>query len=196
MGTPQKNKRLSQSDREVLYKFAQKQVEATENSAALDAAYDAAAQVVHDVLIEKYPQKDMKVLERYGVAQADDCIYVTRSQYDYDRFCFRADDKRIPLRPAGNCNRGKPFILEGDARQAYDQYRDAEKAHNAALKQRLADYHALVYGARTFNEVVEVWAAADVLRGAIVGTATALRVLSDDVVARIQRDAAASVVPA
>lgn len=187
---PQKNKRLSNGDRDTLYTFAKKQVEATENSATLDAAYDAAAQVVHDLMVEKYPPKDMKVLERYGVAEADACIYVTRSQYDYDRFTFRDGDKRVPMRPHGYCNRNAPFILEGDARKIYDAFKDAEKAQSEALRKRVADYKALIYGARNFNEVVSVWPAAEVLREAIVGTGTALQVLSDDVVARLRKDAA------
>lgn len=186
-----KNKRLSNTDRDTLYSFAKKQVAATEDSAALDAAYDAAAQVIHDLMIEKYPPKDMKVLERYGAAEADACIYVTRAQYDFDRFCFRDGDKRIPVRPRERgCNRGSPFILEGDHRQVYDAFKDAEKAQKDAMQKRLSDYRALIYGARNFNEVASVWPAAEALREAIVGTGTALQVLSDDVVARLRNDAA------
>jgi hypothetical protein len=186
----QKNKRLTQGDRDTLFTLATKQVVATENSDALDAAYDAAAQVVHDALVAKYPQKDMLVLKRYDTAKADQCVYVTRAMYDYDRFNFRDGDTRIPLRPVDNCNRNAPFSLEGEQAKVYEAFKDAEKAHKKTLDQRMADYKALIYGARNFNEVVSVWPAAEVLRESIVGTGTALRVLSEDVVARIQRDAA------
>jgi hypothetical protein len=187
----QKNKRLSQGNRDDLYRLARKQVKATADAAALDNAYEHAAQAVHAAVVAEYPQKDMAVLVRYDAASKDACIYVSSGHYNYDRFCFRDDDKRIPLRPGSNCNRAA-FLLKGEALAAYDAYKDAEKAHEAECARRLSDFKALIYGAKTFNEVASIWPAAEAMRESIVGTGTSLTVLSNDVVSRIQSDPAAA----
>jgi hypothetical protein len=189
---PLKNKRLSERDRDALYSFARKCIAETQDASAVDAAYDVAAQAVHDALVEKYPQKDMRVLERYDAATADSCVYVSRGHYDYDQFCFRDDDKRIPLRPgrSGGCNSRNAFMLEGERADAYAAYTKAKEAHESAIRQRFNDYKALIYAAKTFNEVSEVWPQAEQLREAIVGTSSALVVLSNDIVARIKSDPA------
>lgn len=192
--TPQKNKRLSQANRDTLYGFAKKQITATESSADLDAAYEAAAQAVHDAVVAKYPQKDMLVLERYAAATRDACIYVSSGHYDYNQFRFRDGDKRIPLRPGrgDGCNSRNAFMLEGAPLETYEAFVASTKAHETEIARRLSDYKALILGANTFNEVVAIWPAAEALRESIVGTGTALTVLSSDVVARIRADAAAA----
>ncbi|MGV0964221.1 MAG: hypothetical protein ACOYBT_10055 [Polynucleobacter sp.] len=193
-----KNKRLSQHNRDTLYSFAKKQVAATADTTALDTAYEAAAQSIHDVMVAKYPPKDMKVLARYDAASPDECIYVSTLNNRFEQFCFRKEDARIPMRPGrvGNCNRRNALLLEGPAEAAYDTFYDAQKAHEAAIKLRLKDFNALIYNAQTFNEVASVWPAAEALRTTIVGSATALTVLSGDVVERIKNDAALTLVEA
>jgi hypothetical protein len=187
-----KNKRLSDHDRAALYGLAKKRIEETQDTTELDAAYDAAAAAVHDALVEKYPQKDMKVLARYDAATSDACVYVSRGHYDYDQFCFREGDKRIPLRPgrSGGCNSRNAFMLEGERADIYIAFTKAKEAHEAAIKQRFADFKALIFASKTFNEVAEVWPEAEQLREAIVGTSSALVVLSNDVVERIKSDPA------
>jgi hypothetical protein len=187
-----KNKRLSQGDRDALYSFARKCVTETQDSTALDTAYDAAAQVVHDLLVEKYPQNDMKVLARYDAAAEDNCVYVSNGGFgDYDQFCFRDGDKRIPLRPsARGYNRRTPFMLEGAQAETYSTYKKTKAAFEGGIKQRYADYKALIFAAKTFNEVAEIWPQAEQLRMAIVGTSSSLVVLSNDVVERIKADPA------
>lgn len=193
-----KNKRLSQYNRDDLSRFAKKQITSTADTTQLDAAYERAAQAVHDALVEKYPQKDMKVLQRYDAASADACIYVSSGYYNYDQFCFRNGDTRIPLRPgsAGGCNSRNAFMLEGDKLEAWEAYKDAQKAHETEVKRRLSDFNALIQNVKTFNEVADVWPAAEAMRESIVGSGTSLTVLSNDVVSRIKADAAAELIAA
>lgn len=190
-----KNKRLAGNDRTIIERFARKQVERTADTAALDVAYENAANAVHVAVLAKYPQKDMTVLKRYGFANLDACIFVSTGGGDYDRFEFRADDKRIELRPKHNC-RNHPLMLDGDAADSFKVYLAANKDHDAACKRRNNDFAALIGGARTFNELAAAWPAVEELREKIVGASTAITVLSDDVVARIQADPAFVVEPA
>lgn len=196
--TTTKNKRLSQGDRDALFSFAKKCVLDTQDTTALDAAYDRAADAVAALLTDKFPQKDMRVLAKYNAASPDTCIYVSSGGFGrYDQFCFRDDDKRIPLRPISRgCNSRTPFLLEGKAEEAFRAFNEAKDAFDAAVKTRVADYKALIYAAKTFNEVADIWPEANQLREAIVGTSSSLIVLSNDVVERIKGDAAYSLAEA
>src|SRR5690606_17392959 len=103
-----KNKRLSGYDRDRLKTFAKRQIEATQDRTALDAAYERAADAVSAEVARRWPQKDMKVLAKYDAARPDDCVYVSSpdSAFDYTNFCFREGDKRVCLRPnGGGCRR-------------------------------------------------------------------------------------------
>jgi len=184
-----KNKRLNKRDRDALLKFAGSKIEATEDCAALDAAYERAADAIYAVVLEKAPQKDMAVLKKYGMATSDACIFVSTGGYNYERFEYRRGDQRIALRPERDCRR-QPILLYGDAEKAYDEYKAQEKARSAAIKSRYRDFAALIEGAPNFNALVEAWPAAEVMRESIVGTSTALAVLSSEVIDRIKADPA------
>lgn len=184
-----KNKRLSQYDRTRLLELAKKRVTESADADARDAAYHAAAEAIRAEVEKQFPPKDMKVLARYDAASPDKCIYVSRGYGDRDRFCFREGDK-IPMRPSnGGCGY-RTFLLEGPAIEALDAYKDAEKAFEDGITQRFSDYKALICTVNTFNEVASVWPEAEELREAVVGSATALVVLNNDIVKRIQSDAA------
>lgn len=190
MANALKNKRLSQRDRDILTKFATQQINKTEPSDALDAAYEAAASAISAVVEAKWPQKDMKVLAKYQMASPDECVYVSGGGFGaYDQFCFREGDKRIALRPSRNC-RNQPVLLEGEAATAWETYEAARKERDAAIKARRADFAALIFNTATFNALAEVWPAVEALRGEIVGSGASLSIMSDEVVARIKADPA------
>lgn len=189
MSTAPKNKRLSQSNRYTLVRFARKQIQATQDRAELDAAYEAAADAVHAEVVRRWPQKEMKVLAKYDCASPDRCLNVAGADGEYSRFQFREDDKRIALRPSHNCRR-YPIQLEGEARAAFERYEAAVKADEAATLARLNDFRALIDNTTSFNALAEVWPAAEALRVEIVGQGAALSTLSDEVVERIKSDPA------
>jgi hypothetical protein len=187
-----KNKRLSQSDRQVLCNLAYKSVDETQDSAAVDTAYNEAASAVQAAVLEKYPQKDMEVLKKYNAACGDACVYISLEGFgDYRKFCFRNEDKRIPLRPSSSgCNYRNPLLLEKARAEAVRSFEKAQAERKALFDERISDFKSLIYTARTFNEVAAVWPKAETLREAIVGTSSALVTLSEDVVKRIQSDPA------
>jgi hypothetical protein len=185
-----KNKRLSQGDRDALFRHAKKIIEATEDSSELDNAYHVAAEAIRAEVERQYPVKDMKVLFKYKAAHADECINISRGNWDVDQFCYRNGDN-APLRPSvGGCRR-HVYAMEQPAIDAFDTYQMAVKARDGRVKARLADYSALIYHVPSFNDVASVWAEANDLREAIVGSNSAVLVLSNDVIERIQSDAAA-----
>jgi hypothetical protein len=187
----QKNKQLSNSNRETILRFADRQIRETQDRTAFDAAYEVAADAIAKAVDREYPAKDMKVLARYEMARPDDCIYISDGGYgSYERFAFRKDDKRIPLRPRTGCRSMKPLMLEGKEADAWRAYVAAEKEYAAALKTRRSDFAALVAATTNFNALVEIWPAVEVLRTEIVGASASLSVMSDEVLARIKADPA------
>lgn len=191
MMTSMKNKRLSQNDRDVLYRFAKKQIAATQDSAELDAAYEAAADAIHAAVVEKFPPKEMAVLVKYEAARPDACVYVTSPDniFNYDRFSFRAGDKRITARPRQNC-RGMPIALEGERAAAYANFKAVSDAYDKQVTQRLGDFRSIIFGSGTFNALADIWPAAEALRGEIVGSSAALSTMSEEVIARLKADPA------
>lgn len=187
--TKLKNKRLSQGDREALFRHAQKIIDATEDSSAVDNAYHAAAEAIRMEIERQYPVKDMKVLAKYDAARSDDCIKISRGGYDVDQFCYRKGDK-APLRPARGGCRSHVYALDQAGLDAFDTHKLAVKERDDRVKARLADYKALIFHVPSFNDVASVWPEANELREAVVGSNSAVLVLSSDVIERIQKDAA------
>lgn len=189
-----KNKRLSDRDRSALYAFAKRQVEATEDRAAIDAAYERAAEVISAAVKKLNPPADMKVLAKYKLASPDACIPVSTGGSNFDQFQFRGDDKRIPLRPESprGCRFAgrSPILIEGEAQESFDAFQAASKAREEAVRARLSDFNALIYNTPSFNALVEVWPGAEAMREQIVGSSTALATLSAEVVDRIKADPA------
>lgn len=197
---PPKNKRLSDRDRLALYTFARDQIEATEDRTALDAAYERAADVISAAVRKDNPPADMKVLAKYGLASPDGCVPISTGGSNFEQFEFRADDKRIPMRPQARrgCGYGQraPILLEGETEKAVDAYFAAGKSRKDAVDARYKDFKALIYGTPSFNALAEVWPAVEAMREKIVGTGTALAVLSNDVIQRIKADPALTVAEA
>lgn len=186
---------LNKGHREALESLAHKLVIETQDRAALDAAYEACANMVKGLVEAKFPPADMAVLKKYDQAYPDGCIYISAGWGGYERFNFRDGDERVPMRPGDRygCNSRNPYLLNDEQTALYDAFKFADREHSDAIKTRYADYRALIQSARTFEELVEVWPAAEQLRERICGQSRAIAVMSEEVVARIKADPAATI---
>ncbi len=189
------SKRLNVGHRDALKTLANKLIAQTTDTSALDKAYAAAAKVVSDRMKKLYPPADMAVLQKYGQARADDCVYVSTGGSNYERFEFRAGDELVPVRPGrrNDCNSRTPILLSEAEEKAFKAFKDAATEVEKVRTQRRNDFSTLINSALTFEELVAVWPAADQLRERILGTSRAMTVMSEEVVARIRADAALAV---
>lgn len=184
-----KDKALSKEMRDALALFAKDNVKCPTEQAALDAAYEKVKPHVLAVVTSVFPVKDMKVLAKYGAA-------VRRTGFNYggyyDRessFQFRTETE-APLVPRHTVHDDK-LEWPKDVRELMDAYVLARQAHRKAVDDKLRDYRQLITGSRTFNEVVAVWPAAEVLRAKLIPVTVeqkALAVLSAEAIARIKKD--------
>lgn len=188
-------KKLNVGHRDALKSLANKLIAQTLDTSALDKAYAACAKAISAHMKKRYPPADMAVLEKYGVARADDCIYVSTGGSNYERFEFRKGDDLIPVRPGGryDCNSRTPILLSDSEEKAFEAFKSAKRALDTEREQRRKDFYTLIDSARTYEELVAIWPAADQLRERILSTSRAICVMSDEVVARIRADAAFNV---
>lgn len=194
-----RNKALNQTDRDRLLTFANSNIACPAEQAVFDAAYLKARAIVLVVVRDKYPPKDMKVLDKYKVARHDTCIRYG-ARYDSDSaFHFKDDDKDVPLVPGISDCSGRTYEWTAEHRSVLDEYQLAREALKKARKEKFDAYKRLVTGSRTFNDVVAVWPAAEALRDRIVPETNqqrALAVLSAEAIAMIRADNAGARVPA
>jgi len=192
-----KNKRLAERDRDALMIFAKKQIEATEDRVTLDTAYEAAADAIAALVRKENPPAEMKVLAKYNLAGADGCISISSGGGDFQQFDFNKDDPRIPMRPYSRrgCGYGNrsPILMDDATHEIHKAYAGELAKSLEQRQKRYNDFNALIWGTTTFNALVEVWPAADAMREKIVGSSTALSVLSDEVIDRLKADPALAV---
>lgn len=185
------NKSLNKTDREALMTFAHNNVTCAAETAAMDAAYDRAKPLVLAAVHNRFPIADMVVLERYGAARRDDCIRFGGSYDTESTFYFRKDDTDVPLVPRQTGCGQLFYEWSKEARDALNAYVLARQALEKARRSKLEDYRRLIVGSRTFNDVVAVWPAADVMRSKLIPKTPeqrALAVLSEEAIARIRAD--------
>lgn len=186
-----KDKRLNDKDRDALYSFARKSVQCPAEKDALKKAYDAAKPCILAAVNRRYPQADMKILEKYGAARVDYCIRFGGLYNPDSIFKFDPEDNDAPLVPRYNSCQSHMIDFTLDERLILQEYELAVKAYDKAIKSKLEDYLNLIRGSRTFNDVATIWTAAEAIREAIipdVGGSRALAVLSAEAIARIKAD--------
>jgi hypothetical protein len=188
-------KRLNNGNRRDLRTLAWRMIRETTDTSEVDAAYAEAAKVISEEVSRRYPAEDMAVLAKYEMSHPDTCVYVSRGGQDYDVFHFRDDDPLTPVRPGSryDCNRRNPILLQQSAVEALDRFKSANAKSDKDAQRRQADFYALINDAKTFEDVVAVWPAAERLRSLICGTGTAITTLSAEVMDRIKSDAAFNV---
>lgn len=185
------NKTLNKADREALMEFANRNITCPDEKAALEAAYSAAKPLVLQTIHTRFPPADMAILERYGAARRDDCIRFGGS-YDTDStFYFNSGDPDVPLVPRQSGCGQLYYEWSREARDSLNAYVLARQKLEKARRSKMEDYRRLIVGSRMFNDVVEVWPAAEALRPKLIPKTKeqrALAVLSEEAIARIKAD--------
>lgn len=183
---------LNKSHRETLQVLARELVRSTQDTTALDAAYEEVANIVAAVVEAKYPKADMAVLRKYDVGREDTCIYVSPGYGNIQQFYFRQGDSRVPYVPSRYCNHRTPHLMNEEQAATFDRYEALREEQKAAINRRVADFDALIAASRTFDEVAAVWPAAEQLRERICGQSRAVSIMSEDTLARLKADPAAA----
>lgn len=176
--------RLNSDHRRALIRLAGEIISAGPETKAASAAYKKAAPLVMRDLTDKYPVKDMKVLERYESASRDDCIRVQMTSGGVTQFKFAKGSG--PLTP--NRYGCHIYAVKADTTDAIQDWAAAVDAEKEALAKKMQDYRSLIDFSRTLEDVETIWPEAAKVRASVILNLPVA--LSDDVVARIAADVA------
>ena len=181
--------RLNNRIRDELYSYALTLIKFPEDDKAADEAVALAEKLVREVMANRYPAEDLVVLEKYECLNTTDCIHFTNGVMDR-HFRFPHDTE---MPKVVNNHRYQPAIMVGDvvmeAIENADHTREQRKKHRQQLE---VDYRRLIDAAHTFEELLEVWPEASVMREKIDVRVqkNALTCISAEALERIKADVA------
>lgn len=177
--------RLTWDKRQKLNQLASRLVVTPEEDKAIKVAYRKAAPLVRAAVEARYPHKDMLICKKYSAASIDDCIKVTHENGLVTQFIYHKGKGPLAVKTT---QQGVIYQADAETFGAVEDWIKAQEVRAKARDQKMSDYRALVNHSRTYEQVLSVWPEAEAVRTEM--GATALIVLSDDVVDRIKADVA------
>ena len=178
--------RLTKTHRAKLMHFAKEKINVPETKAR-EAAYLQAAIMVSEDIKKVFPAKDTDVLRRYKVAKRAALIKGCSPEGQFIDFTFEYTCDQAPWAP-DLYNALWSLKLRKATVSAIEKFKTAQYAEEKKISEKLDAYNALVQSAKTFEDVVDVWAGAEALRGKICAQKTALSALSKDQISFIKAD--------
>lgn len=179
--------RLNERHRSALLRLARIKIDQSlvSENMQVNAQHLALGVNITQMLIERYPPGDMKVLQRYDLANVDHCVNLSFPNGRVVQYTYADEDATIPLTPNRKYCQRLPVIA--DLELDYDRYMTAKEDFKKTVKTRMNDYDTLIRIARYYEDVLEVWSEAEEVRVQFGATAVAVAITSD-VVARIRAD--------
>lgn len=184
--------------KDMLMSFARKAVRADDEKNVMDDLYAKIAPQVKAIVETKYPPKDMKVLLKYEQAYRDSCINLSGHDGQVRRFNFRDvddegddDNTFLPYVPGTSRNYGcnsRVYLAGKDLSEMIDDFNQAKLRYEAEIAGKTAKYKAVIQAVRYFEELLEIWPAAEAMREQIMADRQAVTILSADVIAQVKAD--------
>ena len=176
--------RLLMRHKNMLNRFAKQNVTAPKEAAKRARAYERAAKLVRADVEKKYPPADMEMLVKYSVAKPDTCINGGSPTGQFIAFEFEntADAPMVPNRYCST--RSIPFTKA--TVEAIEKYDLAKTEDESAKEKILADYRGLIDGSRYFEDLLQIWPGAEVMRERICAKTHAISILSEETIERIR----------
>lgn len=190
--------RLNGEHRHYLKGVMRSTVSCPAEEAADSKAYAKVEALMNKAVSDRFPQADMRVLRKYGKSSVMPGIIVQLEvggvvQFDYRLSKHDSQDDLVkagyPLQPFEDDYNSRRLIFLADAKmtRAYEEHKTALAALEKIQRAKYVDYHALIDGASTLEQIEEVWPEAGALLRKRIN-ATLPVVLSDEVMSRIRAD--------
>ncbi len=183
--------RLNNRIREELYAYAVSLIKFPEFDKAAEDADALAEKLVRAVMANRYPAEDLAVLKKYECLEEVDRVHFVSPSGMERHYTFPIGAENLPavvnsgryyIRPAIMCSDEVMAAIEN-----VDHTLNQRKQHRRQLE---ADYRHLIEAARTFEELLEVWPEASVMREKIDTRVqkNALTTISTEALDRIRED--------
>ena len=186
-----KKTRLDERRREVLKDLVTKLVVVDQREAEREAMAKQLDAEVLRLVLDRYPQSDMKTLLKYDVAVQDRWITLQLTNGRVVQVLLDGDDSNLPLVSASfNC--GHRICRAGDlVTELYQSLERMAGSIQEEKRQLQAPYFKLIRGANTYEDVLAVWPEAEQVRAELGATGTGIvRGLDEADIAAIQADMA------
>lgn len=181
--------KLNDNTRSRLRSMVRELVTAPFEADLITFAYARAVPLVQAAIKERYPQKDMKVLEKYQMARKDVCVRVNFTAGGVNEFNFHENDSLLtPGREHYYDCQNRIYNIDELTTEAVADWLKAVEDHKKTIDKKQSDYIALINCSVTLEEVEAIWPRASEVRQAINKTLPVL--LSNDVIDRIKADVA------
>ncbi|MGX1098877.1 hypothetical protein [Amorphus sp. MBR-141] len=172
--------KLNKDRRKILRDFADKSVTYPEQESVIEGTYRRALGLVRSEMAKRYPEADMEVLRHYKCAEHVQAVFIADVGRDrHVTFTLRQADRQSITRP--RVNYGAAEVMSAETYEAVVTHNAAIGAHRRALDEKLTNYRRLIHGARTLEEVLDVWPAAAAVADEVRAASGALMPLSQDV---------------
>lgn len=193
--------RLNQGMRNELMSFAYTLIDFPEQKAAAEAQKAKVDKMAREAISHGIPPADLEVLERYGhieskrrfyFAYYDDELESSRvTEWYFQDHDEEGNEVELPKWHAGYSNKNVPGTKE--LYEAIDESRRLDNEHTKARSTLETDYRNLINSAYSFEELLEVWPEAEVMRAGIESRANrkAISNLSAEAIQRIKADVTA-----
>jgi len=160
-------------------------IDRSEEKAFYTQLLDGANQAIR----KRFPEEDMVILRRYGVAHIDRCVRFQFPSGRVDGFYFPSDETAladIPYR--SSCTTDAAYPVEAAVETAFDGYHKAHTANNKEQYKRTSAFDSLLHAARTLDEVIEAIDLPPEVLERLGHKTTALVALSSDDLKRLKQD--------
>lgn len=176
--------RLNAAHRNLLREFARTNVTAPKEQRANDRAYARAAEHALAIVTKKYPPADMELLAKYKVAVPATKITGAGPDGRFVAFVFGEGAPLLPM----NYRSHQSFVFGKTAVAAIEAAQKAKDALDWAVAAKLDRYFALITAARTLEDVIAAWPAAEQCREQITRRNRALVAVSEEDIRFLRRD--------
>lgn len=149
--------RLTNAHRDTLRKYGQEKIATLIDRKKEQALYAKLLDGANKTIRTKYPEVDMVVIRKHGLATIDYCLKFQFPSGRVDGFRFDGDSKvnDIPYNRAC-AYQGRVYPVDAAFEISYDDYGLLKKANDDEQSKRLASFYALVDAAKTLEDVLEV----------------------------------------
>ena len=155
-----------------------------------NATFKSLLKMVNAALRQKFPEKDMLVLRKYKLAEADRCLKF--SQQSNGRF-FGIDfdygtEGLADLPTRRGCRTGDVFPASDELASTFEDWQLLRKKNKEDRSKKLREYAAFVEASKTVEDVEEIVPLPADLRLKLTKSNTAIVAVSNEIVADLRAE--------
>lgn len=188
--------KMNNSHREVLKNFCNDKIIAGIDQKTKNRLYKRLVNLTNTAIRKKYPESDMEILRKYGLALVDRCIKYQFPSGRVDGFTFKyqnekSEDFDISLEITGvpykrGCGGSDVFAVSDEFESILSEYTKLIDENSKSIDKKMRDCNSLIISAKYVEDVLEIIKVPKELKERLLGRSTAIVAISPEVTNRIK----------